>query len=69
METMKEKKLYWRSSRFKNKNYMLVLMVFACFLCFLFGFIFRQNQGSVKDVYYKSLRRYVSKRWADERVS
>lgn len=65
METMKEKKLYWRSSLFKNKNYMAVLMVFACFLCFLFGFIFRQNQGSAKDVYYKTVENIAELKASD----
>ena len=28
METMKEKKLYWRSSRFKNKSYIPLIASF-----------------------------------------
>ncbi len=65
MERMKEKKLYWSSSRFKNKKYISILMVLACFLCFLFGFFFRENYGSAKNVYYKTVESVVELKASD----
>ena len=65
MERMKEKKLYWSSSRFKNKKYISILVVLACFLCFLFGFFFRENYGSAKNVYYKTVESVVELKASD----
>lgn len=65
MERMKEKKLYWSSSRFKNKKYVLVLVALACFSSFLFGFLFRQDHGSAKDVYYKAVESIAEMKASD----